>query len=196
MNLEQSKTLLPPLLEALKKRGVRCFPVEGTLIGWMRHKNFIEWDHDIDIGVMAEEWDDRLVQDFRQVLDIMKMRAWKDDWKLKIVGKDKKGRMTIIRLKPKGQEDGNPHIDFHIFYKEGDYRYYSWFKDILARVPDSYFLPLTPINYQGYEMHCVAEPDKLLEWYYGDWRTPVPRAEYMESEERKNRQKNYLILPS
>lgn len=194
MNKEIAKNLIQPLLDVMNIRQTPVFPVEGSLIGYMRNGGSNEYDHDIDLGVLAEDWDDSILEDLKNNgLEVMKLRAWKKPWMLKHVGKDKEGKLAIIRLKEQGK--GEPHIDFHIFHKNGNYRYYPWFQDKMCRVPAEYFDPLTPITYDGYEMHCLSDPDQYLRWYYGDWTIPVPREEYLKSAVREEAKRRYMLYP-
>jgi phosphorylcholine metabolism protein LicD len=196
MNPGNAKNLIEPIVDVLQLHNIPFFPVEGSLIGYMRNGGFNAFDHDIDLGMLAEDWDDSILTDLENNgLEVMKLRKWKEPWMLNHVGEDKRGQMAIIRFKAKGQEGGDPHIDFHIFHKNGDFRYYPWFQNKMCKVPAEFFEPLTPITYDGYPMHCLANPDAYLRWYYGDWTIPVPREEYLASDVRKEAQKRYMIYP-
>jgi len=42
--------------EALDRISVPFFITHGTCLGYYRDKDFIEWDHDLDIGIWFEDW--------------------------------------------------------------------------------------------------------------------------------------------
>lgn len=47
--------LLKDVTEILDKHHIKYWAVGGTLIGSVRHKGFIPWDHDLDIGILEED---------------------------------------------------------------------------------------------------------------------------------------------
>lgn len=48
--------LLQELMEACDKLHIKCFAQAGTLLGAIRHKGFIPWDDDMDIGLSRKDY--------------------------------------------------------------------------------------------------------------------------------------------
>lgn len=49
--------LLNNLLEICRRHDLRCYALYGTLLGAVRHKGFIPWDDDIDVGMPREDYE-------------------------------------------------------------------------------------------------------------------------------------------
>ncbi len=54
----QLKTLdfCKKIILELEKQDIKYFPIGGTLIGAIRHKGFVPWDDDFDIGMMRKDY--------------------------------------------------------------------------------------------------------------------------------------------
>lgn len=60
MNANQAKRHLLEIKQVFDSLNIKFWLWRGTLLGAIRNKGFIPWDPDIDLAVLAENWNPRL----------------------------------------------------------------------------------------------------------------------------------------
>jgi lipopolysaccharide cholinephosphotransferase len=66
------------VLAYMEKEGIEYYMLGGTLLGAVRHKGFIPWDDDIDIGIPRETYERFLTKIKRELPDYMAVRTYKN----------------------------------------------------------------------------------------------------------------------
>lgn len=66
MNLEIAKEVFLEASEILNKFHVKYYLSDGTMLGAIREKDFILWDHDIDLRTPAKNWDFSICKEFER----------------------------------------------------------------------------------------------------------------------------------
>lgn len=151
---ERNQTLqkLKKVLDSLK---ITFFLEGGVLLGAVRNKNFIKWDHDVEVGVFSEKLNKK------KILDILYKIH---DQELKIDFVDS----TTDNFKINFHE--HQHTKFSIlgFKKEKNYLSRHMYK-----YPSSFFFPLNNINFLGKNYKIPNNVKDFLKWTYGDWKKEV-----------------------
>ncbi len=70
--------ILKNVLALFEKHGITYFALGGTMLGAVRHKGFIPWDDDIDIGVPREDYE-RLEKIAKQLPAHMEYQCFDDN---------------------------------------------------------------------------------------------------------------------
>lgn len=122
----------------------------GTLIGIMRDNDFIEWDEDIDIIILAEE-----EGKFKDLLWDLKEKGFE------LIRHERGGLYSISR---RGE-----YTDFYVLRKASN--------EIRYTIDGGYLLEnqirdTMEIDFKGVKLKVPRNYDALLTFYYGDWKTP------------------------
>lgn len=71
--------IVKPVLSIADHLDVTCWMQGGTMLGAIRHKGFIPWDDDIDLGMMREDYD-RFINEVEKYLpEHMELRTYWDE---------------------------------------------------------------------------------------------------------------------
>ena len=146
---------LEELHHILNDNKIKHFLTGGTLLGAIREKNFIKWDWDAEFTILTdeifskkEEINDLLLKSGFQIINYtFKYNNFK--WELK--------KYNFI-------------YELIGLYKEGEWMYR---KGKGTKVPAFFFNKPSDLFFLGNLYQTVSEPEKYLEFCYGNWKTPI-----------------------
>lgn len=166
VSLSQRRKILNDLLQILcescKSIDAKPFLLYGTLLGYIRQKDFICYDFDIDVGVLENDYDKLYSQLQSNII------KYPDFWL-----KEKKafGYRSLVII----HKDTQINCDISEFnYRHNMFRrnvpsLYSKFilKETQVDYPQDWILPLIPVVFNNQDIYIPNNPDALLRTYYG-----------------------------
>lgn len=137
----QELDILRECLKIINKYNLRYYMLGGTFLGAIRHKGFIPWDDDIDIGMPRPDYESFIKVAQKELPDFLKLVSYKNDsdykkYFIKILNKNVK----FVREDTIKQEETNLWID--IFPLDG------MPNNILVRKLHSYRLLFRRLQFQ------------------------------------------------
>ncbi len=71
--------ILHQLIELFEKENISYYILGGTMLGAIRHKGFIPWDDDVDIGIPREDYERFLKECNSKLSQYLKIRTYNDE---------------------------------------------------------------------------------------------------------------------
>lgn len=143
-------------------RGVQYFPMAGTLLGLIRDGQLISWDDDIDLASMEDtrklEVRDRIENKLKPYFGGIGIMPSSIGWgeEAYTFGYNNRGEFSV---------------SMQFFRRRGDYMAEV---NTLLKYPIEPFQKFTTLKYLGKSFKVPKNPDKLLEFWFGDkWKIPA-----------------------
>ena len=173
---DKATSLLNGVATILEKNDCSYFLDAGTLLGAVRDKKFIPWDHDIDLGLVYKNQNqiNQLIKSLKKKFYVRALK-FKDDpsiWK--------PGKFRIIKVYHRRGLFSRDKLtlDIFIFYKstlnktnEKVYKYGVWGRN--AYYPENLLNEFKSLEFYNRTYSVPKHPEEFLSFKYGkDWRTP------------------------
>jgi hypothetical protein len=157
------EVFLRDFTEACREVDVKPFLMWGTLLGCVREGSFLKHDHDIDVGILAQDWPKR-----GALIEAMRRRGcgleYCRNYKLRFIGRDVLTRLDVDVFFP---YEGKMICFFN--HERGGHG--AWF-------PLDAFKTFRSHTFSGSRVLIPDPPERILETAYGDWRTPVKKYDW------------------
>lgn len=181
MNRKIARQNLLDVKKILDKHKIKFWLNTGTLLGAIREKNFIKWDHDIDLRVKVIEWKHSIIHAFKA-----------KKFKFRIVRPRYAQKSSLIKYIQLTRNNGCPiNIAFAYFYRP-DSVYITWANkpdDILNLTPAHFYRQDEFIKFLETKFLAPHDPISFLMRVYGKrWKIPIKK------KERCWAPKNYIKL--
>ena len=148
--------------DTLAALNVRYFLVDGTLLGLVRNGCFIDWDDDIDIGILAEDFS---LLSFARYMSIMKRRGFIKYYFMGVWGK-----YFAVHCYRK-----DVRVDLCFYFRRGDQRIGHMFDKreiIQISYPARLIETLAPVDLYGEIFMAPKDKEAVLSHNYGNWKVP------------------------
>ena len=152
------------------KYDIQYWCLGGTLIGVLRHKGWVPWDGDVDLGIFEE--------DYAKLSKVIQNELPNDLWfQDKIVDKRYKSHLGKIRDTRSSYTDYNDdpwhnglQVDFFKFTKS---------KGIAYSIDNQYkldtILPIKKGKFEGFDISIPNKPHEYISQSYKDYMSMPPR---------------------
>jgi lipopolysaccharide cholinephosphotransferase len=178
-NLSNARKLLFTITDLLDSKGIPYHLEGGTLLGIVRDRDLLPWDHDVDISIPFE---------FADAIPKLRGEFLKSGYKitvrksLKNIGPIEIDQYSIFKVKPLLAYILYWFIPMYkkrlvvmdIFVKTKDESYTYWqAKDKVMRIENKYYESFETILYKDHVLKVPNHYRDYLTEKYGNWSVPV-----------------------
>jgi len=167
------------IIERLAELGLIAVPAYGTLLGMLREGDLIDHDDDLDVVVLAGCTDMESMMQWRDQLT----EQLEDETDWKVYRGNLPGKNVPVGLHVGGEY---VHCDLFPSFHDGD-NIHVLHENLggLQPIDAAFFEGERTVVIGEIEFTIPDASEKLLEWWYGDWRTPNPGYRLAFAWERK-----------
>lgn len=177
-NLASARKLLLLVTSLLDKKGIPYYLEGGTLLGIVRDKELLPWDHDVDLAAPVEYANAILKLRYKLLFRGYKLSVRRSTQAL---GPVKIGDYSVIKIKPIGgyfirwfMPRYTSFIVLDLFLKTTDQTHTYWqAKGKFMRVTNRYYQSNEEVEYAGRMLKVPNHYRDFLTDKYGDWSIPV-----------------------
>lgn len=179
MNREHAHNLLKDVHETLEHTRLTHFLIDGTLLGAVRDKDFIEHDSDIDLGVYANEWTyDTAERVIRELADkgITMHHVYGKNINTEYELTFKRDDIKIDLFFYRHTGDTMQHCAFNNGWRNGD-------SDVIRYAYPAFLIEeLGTIDFRGMRLPAPKNAEQVLACKYGpEWHIPVKKWDWRTS---------------
>lgn len=168
-DINKAYELLFSICDLLTDNGIVYHLEGGTLLGFIRDKKLLPWDHDLDISIPSSE-----LPKLINALDSID-----NQWRIskRIFAHDsnmwKKNDLRLIKIKNRFLYfmPGDQCLDIFIKYTYKNESYWQA-ADFIMKADAKHYESYESIQHQGHELQIPLLHEQYLKAKYGDWKTP------------------------
>ena len=169
--------------KALKKTGVVFYADYGTLLGIIRDHAFINWDDDLDYGLMIDDFFNWT--EFENQLNecgFRKVRQFEYGGYIK----EQTYAKDVLTVDFFGHQNAGDKNIGHIFFRKEDYIYSSKDEFHVTEAEYAKFVGIKTVDFLGTMVHVPRNAEEYLESIYTkNWKVPDPNWSHFDDSNRK-----------
>lgn len=176
-NLVKAREMLLEATSLLDSYNIRYHLEGGTLLGIVRDKDLLPWDHDIDISIPSS---------FATALIKLRYKFLLQGYKISVrrskenIGPFRKGEYILFKIKPlmayliKSVVPSYDCIVLDVFVKKSDPNYTYWqAANKVMRVENKHYSSYDEVIFMGHQLKTPNNYNDYLTAKYGNWSVPV-----------------------